>query len=417
MSFLEVKGLTRRYHGEAEPCVRDFNLGVERGQVVVLLGASGCGKSTVLKCIAGLEDAQQGTVSIDGERMEGVPPEKRPVAMVFQKALLFRNMTVEQNVNFAPRVNRSMRKDELARKTSEMLELVGLGGMEKKKATALSGGQEQRVSLARALMVEPKLLLLDEPLSALDASLRESMQGYIRQLNRETGTTMLLVTHDQQEAIALADRIAVMHDGAIVQVGAPHEFYERPRTEYVASFFGWKNFTPATRAGSTVKCALGTFEIPGLGDRGPGDSGDQRTTRSDDMASGGSGSGGSTAPDGLGDRPSGDRPSGDRPSGDRPASDRPASDRPHGPQTGKSQAHEGLLVMRPEAACNVGAGTLRGVVRDLVYRGMTTTFQVECADTTLQLALPSTSEVQVGSHISFDLDPKMLWFVWDTYPE
>ena len=267
MGFLEVNNLTKRYHGEKQPCVRAFNLSVDQGEVCVLLGASGCGKSTVLKVIAGLEEAQEGTVTIDGEPMEGIAPEKRPVAMVFQKALLFRNMTVEQNVNFAPRVNRTMPKDELARKTSEMLELVGLGGMEKKKATALSGGQEQRVSLARALMVEPKLLLLDEPLSALDASLRETMQDYIRALNRETGTTMVLVTHDQQEAIALADRIAVMHDGRIVQIATPREFYERPRTEYVASFFGWKNFPDASRRGDAVDSVLGTFEIPGLSSR------------------------------------------------------------------------------------------------------------------------------------------------------
>ena len=343
MSFLEVTGLEKRYRGEAEPCVRDFSLDVDRGEVVVLLGASGCGKSTVLKCIAGLEDAQAGTVSIDGERMDGIPPEKRPVAMVFQKALLFRNMTVEQNVNFAPRVNRAMPKDELARKTSQMLELVGLGGMEAKKATALSGGQEQRVSLARALMVEPKLLLLDEPLSALDAALRENMQGYIRQLNRETGTTMLLVTHDQQEAIALADRIAVMHGGRIVQLGAPHEFYERPRTEYVASFFGWKNFIPAVRAGDAVECALGTFELSGLANV-PG---------------------------------------------------------------------EGFLVMRPEAACNIGVGSIHATVREAVYRGMTTSCQVDCAGMTLQLSLPSTCEAAIGDEVAFDLDPKLLWFVSD----
>ncbi len=269
MSFLEIRGLTKRYHGEAEPCVRDFDLSVEKGEICVLLGASGCGKSTVLKVVAGLEDAEAGTVSIDGEPMEGIAPEKRPVAMVFQKALLFRNMTVEQNVNFAPRVNRTMKKDELARKTSEMLALVGLAGMEKKKATALSGGQEQRVSLARALMVEPKLLLLDEPLSALDASLRESMQDYIRTLNRETGTTMMLVTHDQQEAIALASRIAVMRGGRIVQMGEPREFYERPRTEYVASFFGWKNFTSATCAGALVTSPFGTFDLEGLADAPP----------------------------------------------------------------------------------------------------------------------------------------------------
>lgn len=344
MGFLEVSNLTKRYHGEKEPCVRDFDLTVERGEICVLLGASGCGKSTVLKVIAGLEEAQEGAVSIDGEPMEGIAPEKRPVAMVFQKALLFRNMTVEQNVNFAPRVNRTMPKDELARKTEEMLALVGLEGMGKKKATALSGGQEQRVSLARALMVEPKLLLLDEPLSALDASLRESMQGYIRALNRETGTTMVLVTHDQQEAIALADRIAVMHDGRIIQIASPHEFYERPRTEYVASFFGWKNFTPATRDGSSVTCALGTFDLAGL----PLDV----------------------------------------------------------PQ-------RGLLVMRPEAAINVGTGNLRGIVRDQVYRGMTTAYQVECEGVLLQLAIPSTYQAAVGDTMAFDLDPKLLWFVED----
>ena len=343
VGFLEVKALTKRYHGESEPCVRDFNLDVDRGEVVVLLGASGCGKSTVLKCIAGLEEHEAGEVFIDGELVNDMLPEKRPVAMVFQKALLFRNMTVEQNVNFAPRVNRAMKKADLARKTSEMLELVGLAGMEKKKATALSGGQEQRVSLARALMVEPKLLLLDEPLSALDASLRESMQGYIRQLNRETGTTMLLVTHDQQEAIALADRIAVMHGGHIVQLGSPHEFYERPRTEYVAGFFGWKNFTPATRAGSCVSCAFGSFDVAGLID----------------------------APE------------------------------------------QGLLIMRPEAATNIGSGALTGVVRDDVYRGMTRTYSVECRGVQLQLTVPATCEVPRGGTLTFDLDPKLLWYVED----
>lgn len=343
MSFLEVNGLTKQYHGEKEPCVRDFNLSVEQGEICVLLGASGCGKSTVLKVIAGLEEAQNGSVSIDGECMDGLAPEKRPVAMVFQKALLFRNMTVEQNVNFAPRVNRTMPKDELARKTSQMLELVGLAGMQKKKATALSGGQEQRVSLARALMVEPKLLLLDEPLSALDASLRESMQAYIRSLNRETGTTMVLVTHDQQEAIALADRIAVMHDGRIIQIASPHEFYEHPSTEYVASFFGWKNFTSATRKGNAITSALGTFDIPGT----------------------------------------------------------------------ETMPEQGLMVMRPEAAINIGEGRLSGIVRDAVYRGMTMSYQVECSGVMLNLAVPSTYEVPAGSTISFDLDPKLIWFVED----
>jgi len=352
VSFLEIDNLTKRYAGEAETCVREFDLNVEQGEICVLLGASGCGKSTVLKCIAGLEDAQEGSISIDGEPMEGIAPEKRPVAMVFQKALLFRNMTVEQNVNFAPRVNRTMKKDELARKTSRMLELVGMAGMEKKKATALSGGQEQRVSLARALMVEPKLLLLDEPLSALDASLRESMQDYIRRLNRETGVTMVLVTHDQQEAIALADTIAVMHDGHIVQLGNPREFYEHPRTEYVASFFGWKNFLSATRRGETVTCGLGTFAVPGLGD--------------------------------VADAPE------------------------NGLLVMRPEA---AVPVASESDENPGA--LAATVLDAVYKGANMAYTVECNGEKLQFLLPATSVYAVGDTMRFELDPARLWYVAD----
>lgn len=346
MSFLDVQNLTMRYAGDAQACVRNLSLQVDQGKILVLLGASGCGKSTVLKGIAGLEKPQEGQIFIDGEPMNGVAPERRPVAMVFQKALLFRNMTVEKNVNFAPRVNRSLRGDDLKRRTDQMLALVDMKGMGNKKATALSGGQEQRVSLARALMCDPKLLLLDEPLSALDASLRETMQDTIRRLNRETGTTMVLVTHDQQEAIALADNIAVMHEGGIVQLGAPHEFYERPRTAYVASFFGWKNFLPATREGERVSCALGTFSLPDIAHA-------QAPSR-------------------------------------------------------------GLLVMRPEAATNVGTGTLSGTVSDRVYRGMTNSYCIRVGNEELRLALPSSVLADPGEKLSFDLDPSLLWFVDDS---
>ena len=267
MAFLEVDGLSKTYRGEAAPVVRDLSFALDAGRIMVLLGASGCGKTTILKLIAGLEAPDAGTVAIDGAPMEGLAPERRPVAMVFQKALLFNHMTVAQNVSFAPRVNRTMRKDVLARRTDEMLELVGLAGMGGKRATELSGGQEQRVSLARALMVAPKLLLLDEPLSALDAALRENMQAQIRAVRDATGVTMLVVTHDQQEAIALADYVAVMHGGEILQMAPPAEFYARPATRYVASFFGWKNFVPGTQAGGRVTCALGEFALEGL----PGD--------------------------------------------------------------------------------------------------------------------------------------------------
>lgn len=237
MSFVSVRNIYKTYAGATEPCAKGFNLDVQKGEILALLGESGCGKSTMLKIIAGLEDPDSGDVYIEEQTMAGLLPEKRPIAMVFQKALLFNHMTVEQNVNFALRVNHVMKKAELAKRTSAMLELVGLSGMEKKKATELSGGQEQRVSLARALMVEPKVVLLDEPLSALDTRLRETLQHQIRNINQQTGVTMIMVTHDQREARTMADHIAVMHNGAIEQYGTPDELFNTPATPYVAEFF------------------------------------------------------------------------------------------------------------------------------------------------------------------------------------
>ena len=265
MSYLEVTNVTKTYKGAQNPCVRDLTLHVEKGEVVALLGESGCGKTTLLKMIAGLEHQEQGTISIDGENMGTREAEKRPISMVFQKALLFRNMTVEQNVNFAPRVNHTMGKPELKAKVAEMLKLVHLEGMEKRKATALSGGQEQRVSLARALITNPKVLLLDEPLSALDVNLKQSMETMIRELNRTLGITMVYVTHDQAEAAVVADRIALMHEGRIVQFDKVDAFYQRPADRYTAEFFGWENFVPARKEKDTVKCGLGEFSVPGSG--------------------------------------------------------------------------------------------------------------------------------------------------------
>ncbi|MBR5259541.1 MAG: ABC transporter ATP-binding protein [Eggerthellaceae bacterium] len=263
MSFLALEHVSKTYQGMADPVVDDLSLDVEKGEIVVLLGSSGCGKTTLLKTIAGLETQDAGTVSIDGECVDGINAEKRPIAMVFQKALLFRNMTVEQNINFAPRVNRTMEKAEMAAKVEEMLELIEMKGMGKKKATELSGGQEQRVSLARALMTNPKILLLDEPFSALDAQLRVTMRQHIKRINQALGTTMVFVTHDQQEAVEVADRIALMHGGRILQYAKPIDFYERPNSRAVADFFGWRNFVPAQKNGACIECALGTFDFEG----------------------------------------------------------------------------------------------------------------------------------------------------------
>lgn len=262
MSYLEIKEVTKTYKGAQNPCVSELTLCVEKGEVVALLGESGCGKTTLLKMIAGLEHQEQGTISIDGEDMGTKEAEKRPISMVFQKALLFRNMTVEQNVNFAPRMNHTMGKPELKAKVENMLKLVHMEGMEKRKATALSGGQEQRVSLARALITNPKVLLLDEPLSALDVNLKQSMEQMIRQLNSTLGTTMVYVTHDQAEAAVVADRIALMHDGRIVQFDKVNAFYQRPADRYTAEFFGWENFVPARKENNIVKCVLGEFCVP-----------------------------------------------------------------------------------------------------------------------------------------------------------
>jgi ABC-type Fe3+/spermidine/putrescine transport system ATPase subunit len=262
VSFLELENLSKTYHGNAEPTVQGLNLAVAEGEIVVLLGASGCGKTTILKMVAGLEPHDSGHIRIDGELMDGVRAEKRPIAMVFQKALLFRNMSVAQNIDFAPRLNRSMSRDELATRTREMLALMQLEGLGNKRATQLSGGQEQRVSLARALMTNPKLLLLDEPLSALDAELRVSMRSFLKKLNRELGTTMLFVTHDQEEAISLADKVALLFGPTLAQFGKPEDFYTRPATGQVARFFGWKNLVAAHQAQHTVQSELGAFVLP-----------------------------------------------------------------------------------------------------------------------------------------------------------
>lgn len=261
MSYLEIKGLTAGYDGN-ERCIDGLDLSVERGEIIAVLGRSGCGKSTLLKVISGLIFQSAGTVEIDGESMGRTPPEKRPVSMVFQKALLFRNMSVSKNINYAPRLLGTIKGDELRAETERMLRLVELEGYGDRKVTELSGGQEQRVSLARALITKPKVLLLDEPFSALDAKLRVTLRESLRRICKEIGQTVIFVTHDQQEAVAIGDRIALMMDGRIVQYDRPNVFYHRPVSKRSAMFFGWENAIPAVQDGSMVKSPLGEFMFP-----------------------------------------------------------------------------------------------------------------------------------------------------------
>jgi ABC-type Fe3+/spermidine/putrescine transport system ATPase subunit len=252
MSFLDISNISKSFAGPA--VVKEVSLGVERGEFFALLGPSGCGKTTLLRMIAGFETPDSGSISIDGEAMTQVPPHLRPT-------------NVFDNIAYGLRKER-LSKEGLHTKVKAMLETVQLEGLEGRAPDQLSGGQRQRVALARALVREPKLLLLDEPLGALDKRLREAMQVELRALQRKVGITFLLVTHDQQEALSLCDRIAVMDRGKILQIAGPRELYEHPNCRAVADFIGEINFFHATvrqisQATATVNAGLlGTLTLP-----------------------------------------------------------------------------------------------------------------------------------------------------------
>jgi len=244
--FLRVRGLTRRF-GQFTALDR-IDLEVARGEFVCFLGPSGCGKTTLLRAIAGLDRQDAGTIEIAGRDVSHAPPAERDFGIVFQSYALFPNLTVRDNVAYGL-VNRRRPRAEVAARAAELLALVGLPDQGAKYPVQLSGGQQQRVALARALATSPGLLLLDEPLSALDARVRVRLREEIRALQRRLGVTTIMVTHDQEEALAMADRIVVMNHGAIEQVGTPEEIYRRPATAFVADFVGTMTFLEATAAG------------------------------------------------------------------------------------------------------------------------------------------------------------------------
>lgn len=240
---IQMRDVVKIYPGSTVHALDDFNLDIKPGEMVVLLGGSGCGKSTALRSLAGLEDIQGGRIMVGGQDVTGVPVNKREMAMVFQAYSLFPHMTALENVEFGLEV-RGMGKAERRKIAMEQLELVGLADQAKKYTQQMSGGQQQRVALARALAVKPRVLLLDEPLSALDAKVRVQLRDQIRRIQLTTGTTTVFVTHDQEEALAVADRIGVMNKGKIEQIAAPQDLYQRPATEYVATFIGLTNRLP-----------------------------------------------------------------------------------------------------------------------------------------------------------------------------
>ncbi len=243
---VELKSVTKRFGDFV--AVDDLSLELAPGEFFTLLGPSGCGKTTTLRMIAGFEQPSDGTVRIDGADVESLPPHRRPTNTVFQSYALFPHLSVEANVAFGLRRKR-VGKDEIAERVHAELERVGLAAEANRRPSQLSGGMQQRVALARALVNLPKVLLLDEPLGALDLKLRKGLQVELKRIQREVGITFVYVTHDQEEALTMSDRIAVMNRGRVEQVGVPEDVYERPATTFVAGFIGVSNLMPATVSG------------------------------------------------------------------------------------------------------------------------------------------------------------------------
>jgi spermidine/putrescine transport system ATP-binding protein len=254
-SAIRFEGVTKSF-GESV-AVDDLNLEIGRGEFFSLLGPSGCGKTTTLRMVAGFDQPTQGRIYLEGEPVETVPPYKRNVNTVFQSYALFEHLTIEENVAFGLK-RRKVEKDEIRRRVAEALELVELHERGDARPRELSGGQKQRVALARALVNRPAVLLLDEPLGALDLKLRKQMQVELKGIQREVGITFLYVTHDQEEALAMSDRIAVMEGGVIQQCGSPEDIYEHPKGPFVAGFIGVSNLLPGVCENGGVRLAPGT---------------------------------------------------------------------------------------------------------------------------------------------------------------
>jgi putative spermidine/putrescine transport system ATP-binding protein len=246
---VELIDVVKDYGGNR--ALSGIDLAIAPGEFIALLGPSGCGKTTALRALSGLEQVDGGSILIDGEDVVDVPVNKRDIGMVFQAYSLFPHLTARENVEFGLRMRR-VAATERRRRATETLELVGLAHLAARYAHQLSGGQQQRVALARALVTRPRVLLLDEPLSALDARVRVQLRDEIRRIQTELGTTTLFVTHDQEEALAVADRVAVMRDGRIEQIGTPEELYTTPATPFVAGFVGLSNRVPGELSGGVV---------------------------------------------------------------------------------------------------------------------------------------------------------------------
>ena len=244
-SAVAIANVGKTFHGASRPALVGVSLDIVKNEFFTLLGPSGCGKTTLLRMIAGFDNPDSGSIALDGVAVGRTPPNQRPVNTVFQSYALFPHMSVAQNISFALEMLGHPR-DAIRARVAEMMKLLRLDGLGDRRPTQLSGGQQQRVALGRAIAPKPKVLLLDEPLSALDLKLRKEMQVELKRLQAETGITFVFVTHDQEEALTMSDRVAVMRDGMVMQVGRPTDIYERPASRFVAEFIGDASFLPAT---------------------------------------------------------------------------------------------------------------------------------------------------------------------------
>jgi spermidine/putrescine ABC transporter ATP-binding subunit len=270
---LEIRGLVKRY--SAQSVVGPLSFSVAAGEFVSLLGPSGCGKTTTLRCIAGFETPTEGGIFLDGERIDQQPPNRRNIGLVFQSYALFPHLTIFENVAFGLRL-RWLGLPEIQQRVGDALGLVGLADLANRYPRQLSGGQQQRIAIARSVVLEPRILMFDEPLSNLDFKLRVTMRNELRELQRRLGKTAIYVTHDQGEALALSDRIVVMSNGQIEQIGAPREVYERPANPFVADFIGNSNLlnaivVSADAAGTTIRTEKGLMLLAAPASRQPGE--------------------------------------------------------------------------------------------------------------------------------------------------
>jgi len=260
---ITIAGVRKHFDGAAAPALAGVSFAIRRNEFFTLLGPSGCGKTTLLRMIAGFEHPDSGDILLDGRSVLGLNPNRRPVNTVFQSYALFPHMTVAENIAFGPEML-GLKRPEIRERVARMIALLRLEGMADRRPRELSGGQQQRVALGRALAASPQVLLLDEPLSALDLKLRKEMQIELKRLQQETGITFIFVTHDQEEALTMSDRIAVMSHGEVMQIGAPVDIYEHPANRFVAEFIGDTNLVAATCVARDG--AAGRFTIPGGSD-------------------------------------------------------------------------------------------------------------------------------------------------------